>query len=124
MPPQAVGVRKCLPMFGAAEAKARRRGRTHSGPPSTGATITLYTLYTSLRYTLYLSISEFLFPEISLCDETPIWTEVWPTRPTPPSFINQAARDGAYFDRERRAGARDQILYNKDLHAESINERD
>jgi hypothetical protein len=53
-----------------------------------------------------------------------IWTEVWPTRPTPPSFINQAARDGAYFDRERRAGARDQILYNKDLHAESINERD
>ena len=97
MPPQAVGVRKCLPMFGAAEAKARRRGRTHSGPPSTGATITLY---------IY------------------IWTEVWPTRPTPPSFINQAARDGAYFDRERRAGARDQILYNKDLHAESINERD
>ena len=46
------------------------------------------------------------------------------THTAPPSFINQAARDGAYFDRERRAGARDQILYNKDLHAESINERD
>ena len=99
MPPQAVGVRKCLPMFGAAEAKARRRARTHSGPPSTGATITLY-----------------------MDGGVAGW--VWPTRPTPPSFINQAARDGAYFDRERRAGARDQILYNKDLHAESINERD
>ena len=115
MPPQAVGVRKCLPMFGAAEAKARRRARTHSGPPSTGATITLYTSFYSPRFP-YVTKP----PLASIY----IWTEVWPTRPTPPSFINQAARDGAYFDRERRAGARDQILYNKDLHAESINERD
>ena len=61
---------------------------------------------------------------LSLYIWTEVWPWVWPTRPTPPSFINQAARDGAYFDRERRAGARDQILYNKDLHAESINERD
>ena len=110
MPPQAVGVRKCLPMFGAAEAKARRRARTHSGPPSTGATITLYT---------YIRIYDLIYEVWPW-----VWPWVWPTRPTPPSFINQAARDGAYFDRERRAGARDQILYNKDLHAESINERD